>query len=293
MYLHTFSTKEQVVSVSLEERSVLKIVLMDSFNNLVPVSIEVPFVLDEVESIKTAIEYMHMSKSYHGLDGYLNDNARIHTIVIDEDIASLDVNKSFFSVDALNNRKVVEGLVKVIQGNSNIQEVVISIDGNLLETIPYTSIPIKNLFYSLPMNVFESHDFLHSSIPITKYFIETIHSNQVFVPTTFYMQGERTVDFVIDVFLDLLVDEGFYSYVSEIVNEYSLDRGKLSLDLNQVLCFEEATISENVLNLLLLMLFDNLPISAIELSIDGQPYVYQNSIQTITRKDLVYNMWKI
>lgn len=293
VYLHDTSKQSKIVTVSLEERDYLKVVLVDSINRLVPVSLEVPFIMDELESIQTAIEYMSKNKSYHGLNGYLNSNASINSIVIDGDIAYVDVNKSFFSVNAKENRRVAEGLIMVIQGNSSFDEIVLSIDGNLLVNIPYTSIPIKNALYSLPMNVFESEDVLHTSIPITKYSLEKIGSKVLLVPITYYMKGERSVEFLLDVFSDIVIDEGFFSYLNNVYEKYSIDEGKLTLYLNNSLCLEENVIEESVLNMLLLMLFDNLSIHSIELLIDEQPYYYQSHIKEINRKDLVYNIWEI
>lgn len=293
VYILDASQQDRIITVSLEERDTISVVLIDSQNTLIPISLEIPFVLDEVSSIQTAIDYMRKDKSYHGLNGYLNSNAAINSIVLDGDIASIDVNRSFFSVNARENRRVIEGLVRVIQGNSSIEEIVLSQDGNLLETIPYTSIPIKNVIYSLPLNVFESQDVLHSSIPITKYLLEEIGSKSLFIPITYYMQGERSVEFVMDVFSDLLINEGFFSYLDRVYDEYSLRDGRLTLYLNHSLCLEENVIEESVLNWMLLMLFDNLPIQSIELFINEQPYYYQKHIKEIKRKDLVYNIWEI
>lgn len=293
IYLIGHKPKEKVVMVAVAESSLLEVVLMNKEGNLVPVQIEIPFIVDEPQAIMFAIEYMRNNRKYNDLYGFLNANAAINTITIDDTIAHVDVNSIFFSVNKRENRKIAEALVSVIKSNSTIEEIVLSEQGMMLETIPYTSISVKDMVYSLPMNVFESEDVLHAGIPFTKYSFKRINDKEMLIPITCYLKGDKNVGFVVDLFSTLLVNEGFFESHQKIINTSNLNKGKLVLDITNTLCFEENVIEQKIINLLLLMLFDNLPIKSIELSIEGEPYLYENRARVIHRKDLVYNIFKI
>lgn len=292
VYLFRLTDKEKVIMVSLQERDLMEIVLMDQEGCLVPVNVEMPFVMDEPSSLIWAVEYMRDTHSYEGLKGFLNGNASINSVKQDGDVASIDINKSFFGVDKRQNRKFAEALVSIIRANTSIGDIILTEEGMLLETIPYTSIAVKDMIYSLPINVFESAGTLHDTIPFTKYQSQYISNRNLLVPTTYYVKGERTLPYVMEMFGKSLLNEGLFEKLGKLYHSFSINKQLLKLDVSNLLCFEEQVIDEQILNRLLLTLFDNLPIKTIELTLEGEPYLYEKRIKGIQRKDLVYNLFK-
>ena len=98
VYIQRGIPQEELIYVSSQERDHLGIVLLYDNTYLVPVYVEVPYLLDEKDSILQAIEYMKNDKEYGKLRGFLNQSAYLNTVLLEEDIAYIDVSSNLFTV---------------------------------------------------------------------------------------------------------------------------------------------------------------------------------------------------
>lgn len=290
VYIQNGIPREDSVYVSSQERDHLGILLEYNDKYLVPVYVEVPYLLDEKDSIFQAIEYMKSDKKYGELSGFLNQSSYLNMVLLEEDIAYIDVSSNLFTVDKNENKQIAEAIVGIIRMNTSMQEVLLSEDGMLLGDIPYTTIPIKNMVYTLPINLFEVHVPQHKGIPFTTYSEIVVNDYKLWMPITKYIKGRMSVEFVMEEYSKEMYKAGLLKEKNSPLISYTFIEGILKLTLNRSICSSEHIIEEDPLNLLLLMLFTNLHPLGIELTIEEDVYLYRSQYKTIRTKDLIYNV---
>ena len=211
----------------------------------------------------------------NGFSSYINNNAKINNIVIEDDLVQIDFNDSLFLNNQDHDEKILEMIVYTLTEIEGIKRVQILINGEILDRLPSSN---KILPLYLTRDIGINHKSLISDFKNTKnvtiYFKSTYEDLDYFVPVTFTLNSEEEK---VEIIINQLsgkdyIDDNLSTYISAgtLLKNYQILEDEISLDFNNVIFNSFDKIDEEVMYGISLSIYDNYNISNVSFEVDSK-----------------------
>ena len=220
-----------------------------------------------------------------GLKGIIPQSTRMKNIDVEDKKATINFSKELFNISPNLSKKLIEALVFSITDITNIEEVQILVEDQILKTYPNTNIPLPEvLTREIGINKRIDIHKREDAQKVVLYYLEEIDSNNYYVPVTKYL---NTKDQKIKVIIDELSSSYIYepNLMSFLNNNthlkgYDEDDTSITLDFDSGIFDRKKEILEEVIYSISYSVFETLEKEKVVFKVNGQ------KTKEITRKDL-------
>lgn len=266
------------------------IYLLDDNNYLVKtkVLLDNDKIEDNIKSIISNLTITNESKFPDKLKAIIPKNTKLKTIIVDNDLVTLDFSKELLNIDEGLSVKLIEAIVYSITELDNITKVNIEVDSLPLETYPNSN---KKITLPLTRDIGINNEYTYNTLDnITKVVIfygEDIDEDIYYVPVTKYINNNDNKDKI-----DIIVEELTTSYIYEdnlrsilnenveLIDKEIIDSDLFILNFNSALFDNNSIIKEEVLYTLSYSVFANYDVNTISFKVDNK------EVKTITKSSL-------
>lgn len=211
----------------------------------------------------------------NGFSSYINNNVKINSITIDNDLIIVDFNDYLFKDNQDHDEKIIEMIVYTLTEIEGINKVQILINGEVLDRLPSSNNPLP-LYLSRDIGI--NHKSLISDFKNTKdvttYFKSTFDGLSYYVPVTFTLNSD---DEKVEIIINQLsgkdyIDDNLSTYISAgtLLKNYQILEDEITLDFNNVIFNGFNKIDEEVMYGISLSIYDNYNISNVSFEVDSK-----------------------
>lgn len=273
LYLNQ-SVDEQSDSVYLKT-----VVFKDGNDDLIPVSINFHSEVDIEKEVMNRINLMKSDElERYGLYPVLHSDLEVLSVNVKEGELTLNVNNLNGYEDDMH---LLESLTFVLTDYDDVNQLKIQVDGEGINYLPDSQIPITSLNKNLGLNNFiETSSILHETIPVMAYNEKIIDQYSYYVPTT----------------LRLKEDESIKNQVKTVLNhiqtriqleDATLDDGILKVSLGPNVLLENEKIDQTLEDLIVLSLSTLQDVKEVKI------YINNEDVRTTESSITQYNYIKM
>ena len=273
LYLNQ-SVDEQSDSVYLKT-----VVFKDGNDDLIPVSINFHSEVDIEKEVMNRINLMKSDElERYGLYPVLHSDLEVLSVNVKEGELTLNVNNLNGYEDDMD---LLESLTFVLTDYDDVNQLKIQVDGESINYLPDSQIPITSLNKNLGLNNFiETSSILHETIPVMAYNEKIIDQYSYYVPTT----------------LRLKEDESIKNQVKTVLNhiqtriqleDATLDDGILKVSLGPNVLLENEKIDQTLEDLIVLSLSTLQDVKEVKI------YINNEDVRTTESSITQYNYIKM
>lgn len=273
LYLNR-SVDEQSDSVYLKT-----VVFKDGNDDLIPVSINFHSEVDIEKEVMNRINLMKSDElERYGLYPVLHSDLEVLSVNVKEGELTLNVNNLNGYEDDMH---LLESLTFVLTDYDDVNQLKIQVDGESINYLPDSQIPITSLNKNLGLNNFiETSSILHETIPVMAYNEKIIDQYSYYVPTT----------------LRLKEDESIKNQVKTVLNhiqtriqleDATLDDGILKVSLGPNVLLENEKIDQTLEDLIVLSLSTLQDVKEVKI------YINNEDVRTTESSITQYNYIKM
>lgn len=273
LYLNQ-SVDEQSDSVYLKT-----VVFKDGNDDLIPVSINFHSEVDIEKEVMNRINLMKSDElERYGLYPVLHSDLEVLSVNVKEGELTLNVNNLNGYEDDMH---LLESLTFVLTDYDDVNQLKIQVDGESINYLPDSQIPITSLNKNLGLNNFiETSSILHETIPVMAYNEKIIDQYSYYVPTT----------------LRLKEDESIKNQVKTVLNhiqtriqleDATLDDGILKVSLGPNVLLENEKIDQTLEDLIVLSLSTLQDVKEVKI------YINNEDVRTTESSITQYNYIKM
>ncbi|MGN1402516.1 MAG: GerMN domain-containing protein [Bacillus sp. (in: firmicutes)] len=202
------------------------------------------------------------------------------TLNVNKGVATVDFSPEFASYAKEDELKILQSITWTLTQFDSIEQVKLQMNGKELAEMPVNKTPIpQSLTRAGGINIDTSNVAnITDTVPLTVYYLGGDESNYYQVPVTKRVAatGDDLVETVVKELaegpspLSNLVTE--FMPELDLVNEPELEDGKLALDFNEVIygSFKENTVSQRLMDSLVLSLTEQPGIDSVEILVNGK-----------------------
>lgn len=180
--------KQSFVVDVTKDQTYRKVYMLDNDNYLVPLT----FAFDSKEILADDIRYVISmlrdespltSKGYHTL---LNENVKIQSIELDNNILNVDFSKEFNEHDVSKEEQIIESLTWTLMQYDEVSGVTLSVDGNKLEMLPQSKIMLPDVLdKTIGINkYYDTTGNIYNTTSVTVFYEKENFGEIVYVPVT-------------------------------------------------------------------------------------------------------------
>lgn len=180
--------KQSFVVDVTKDQTYRKVYMLDDDNYLVPLT----FAFDSKEILADDIRYVISmlrdespltSKGYHTL---LNENVKIQSIELDNNILNVDFSKEFNEHDVSKEEQIIESLTWTLMQYDEVSGVTLSVDGNKLEMLPQSKIMLPDVLdKTIGINkYYDTTGNIYNTTSVTVFYEKENFGEIVYVPVT-------------------------------------------------------------------------------------------------------------
>ena len=289
--------EKEVVNIINDSLMFAQVVYIDNDDTLIPVSYQINEKNDFNEYVLTVFNLMKGS-DIKGLNSIIPIDLSLQSSVLNENgLLSLDFSSALEQINSENELRFLEGMVYVFTQFDEVNNIMFSMNGEPLVTLPSGNISIKaTMDQSLGINNFEtSEGQLHRTSSVVVYYNKQIGNEEFYVP----MSKRVTIDYSLDSKVSEIIGEvsvsSTVSQVSslnsiELLGNSSLVDGILNLNLNSEALLDEITVNQEVYDLLVLSLSQIDGVNKIQIQVHG---IEIPMSQVMDVSNIIYNVVKI
>ncbi len=284
VYIQTNNTSN--IPVVTKESTYVEVVMKDEFNTLIPIEIEVEQTTEVEQTVRQSIEVMKSNDFIDfGLYPLLPENLVVNGMTIDQNNIIIDVNESF---EAHNNQEALdlaEGLSYILS-NLGMNTIDITINGEQVDMIPNSSIPISAISPELGINNFETDtNDIFKTVPVIVYNARQVDNKTMYVPSTIRVQCSEddytsrvsklleNIDYPKDILL-----EGDVVYTNSVLDVHLQSNILLGNEMIDDALFQQLTKS--------LMAFPE--VTKVNIYIDGQLHDDSTNVSNVIANRIKY-----
>ncbi len=231
--------------------------------------------------LKQALEYLVTNGPIEpflptGLTAVLPENTLIRGInITDDQTAIIDFSADFLNYDGEKETDILEALTYTATSFDNIDKIKLWVDGEALDVLPKQQTVVADGYSRADgINVLktEAVDYL-TTTPVTLYYPYYIENTCYFIPTTKYVPN--STDLKEQVIESLLDGPGVYENVSHVLSEKVVVEGVrqtddlVSITLSEDALTSEGTLTQHVIETMVLSLTEFDDIHQVELKVEG------------------------
>ena len=261
-----------------------EIFLLDSYNYLARTEV----VVSENETIKKATELINIlindgageSKVPNGFKSVLPSETKLLSIEYNNGILKCNFSSELLDVNEKYEEKVIEALVYTLTSIDGVENIILYVDGNILNKLPKSGINLPNLL-NRKYGINKKYDIESTSNinNVTVYYVNKYNDETYYVPVTKYMNDDREK---IKIIVEELTSSSVYnsnlmSYLNSntklLAVEETID--KLDLNFNAYIFnnYDEKDILEEVIYTIGLSVKDNYDVKEVNILVEDEEIV--------------------
>ena len=242
----------------MSEKNYKRVYLLDESNTLVPLTIEISKKENLVDEIYTVVSNLRDLK-IEGFTNILGNDIKINKIEINDGILKIDFSKEFLDYNKDLEEKIIESLTWSVMEFDEINGLTISVEGELLKTMPLNG-------YVIP-------EVLDKSIGINKYsemitrcndckdmvvvYSKVINEKEYYVPVT-RLISEDDYTFVSAYNKQVSVLSGLNKIVElDKLDDVNIEEDNMNINIDESYLVEDNLVNSDVYELLMVMLYYN------------------------------------
>lgn len=189
--LYFFPTKELNVNKNItyyEESDFSEVFLLDKNNFVSEVSV-ISNETDLIEKLKNKMELLikkdNNEKVPSSFKGVIPSDTKVLSLSVENNICTIDFSKEILNVTNLMEEKMVEAIIYTLTSESEVKEVILKVEGKVLERLPNSNKLLPNVFdRSYGINKNYDINNLYDLTKTTVYYIGEDSGNSYYVPVT-------------------------------------------------------------------------------------------------------------
>lgn len=189
--LYFFPTKELNVNKNItyyEESDFSEVFLLDKNNFVSEVSV-ISNGTDLIEKLKNKMELLikkdNNEKIPSSFKGVIPSDTKVLSLSVENNICTIDFSKEILNVTNLMEEKMVEAIIYTLTSESEVKEVILKVEGKVLERLPNSNKLLPNVFdRSYGINKNYDINNLYDLTKTTVYYIGEDSGNSYYVPVT-------------------------------------------------------------------------------------------------------------
>ena len=189
--LYFFPTKELNINKNItyyEESDFSEVFLLDKNNFVSEVSV-ISNETDLIEKLKNKMELLikkdNNEKIPSSFKGVIPSDTKVLSLSVENNICTIDFSKEILNVTNLMEEKMVEAIIYTLTSESEVKEVILKVEGKVLERLPNSNKLLPNVFdRSYGINKNYDINNLYDLTKTTIYYIGEDSGNSYYVPVT-------------------------------------------------------------------------------------------------------------
>lgn len=189
--LYFFPTKELNVNKNItyyEESDFSEVFLLDKNNFVSEVSV-ISKETDLIEKLKNKMELLikkdNNEKVPSSFKGVIPSDTKVLSLSVENNTCTIDFSKEILNVTNLMEEKMIEAIVYTLTSESEVKEVILKVEGKILERLPNSNKLLPNIFdRSYGINKNYDINNLYDLTKTTVYYIGEDKGNSYYVPVT-------------------------------------------------------------------------------------------------------------
>lgn len=291
--LENNSNKETVKTqdTGLDQTVMTELYLIDKNGYVVPQSIALP---NSKAVAKQALQYLVTNGPVSNLlpDGFravLPADTQVDVDINKKGLATVDFSPEFATYKAEDEKKILDAVTWTLTQFDVVKDIKLQVNGHALTEMPVNKTPIsKTLSRESGINMDTSNvSDITNTMPLTVYYLGGKEDNYYFVPVT--KRISTLEDNIPEAVVKELAQDPSSNLVTEfmadlsLINEPTIKDGKAILNFNESIygSFKEQTVSQRLLDALVLSLTEQTGIKSVEVQVNGKA-----SLKTEDGKDL-------
>lgn len=239
---HDNNEKEQKTEKTYYQTVVFK----DDDNTLIPIEVDMAQELEADDKYRNMLEVMK-SKDYEylGLHPILDSNLQVNAIAINDKSLTFDFSDNLY---VNNNQEALDicEMLSYVFCVGDIEKINLKIDGNDINELPNSTIPVSCITNRLGINNFESStNYLYKTLPVVVYNIQTINNQDYYVPVT---ERIETTESDIDTKVSIMLKQMEYEQPLSLVEQCTLKDGDLEIHLASNILNDNESIDNTLYN---------------------------------------------
>lgn len=254
-----------------EDVYLMNVVFKDEQGDLIPVKINFYNEVDLEESVRNRITFMQTDDLIaYGLYPVLNEQLKIQDVYIENEVLTVDFNNELYNSHPLD---ILEALTYTLTDYYGVQQLQLTIDGEYIQYLPNSNIPLSSLTKDLGLNNFEETSaLLHQTIPVMVYQNKTIQDFQFYVPTTIRIDETESLFSQVQTILN---------YVESKIHllDVQLQDHTLTIELDSNILLDNETIDKTLEDLIVLSLSSLKNVENVNIQVNGEDVSTKKSSQ--------------
>lgn len=189
--LYFFPTKELNINKNItyyEESDFSEVFLLDKNNFVSEVSV-ISNETDLIEKLKNKMELLikkdNNEKVPSSFKGVIPSDTKVLSLSVENNICTINFSKEILNVTNLMEEKMVEAIIYTLTSESEVKEVILKVEGKVLERLPNSNKLLPNVFdRSYGINKNYDINNLYDLTKTTVYYIGEDSGNSYYVPVT-------------------------------------------------------------------------------------------------------------
>lgn len=261
-----------------------EIFLLDSYNYLARTEV----VVAETEIEKKAVELINIlisggsgeSRVPNGFKAILPSDVKVLSVEYDNGVLKVNFSSELLDVNINYEEKVVEALVYTLTSIDGVDNIIIYVDGKVLNKLPQTGINLPSTL-NRKIGINKQYDLNSTSNinNVTVYYVNKYNDDTYYVPVTKYLNDDREK---IKIIVEELTSSSTYnsnlmSYLNSnaklLATNETID--KLDLNFNQYIFdnYDEKDILEEVIYTIGLSVRDNYDVKEVNILVENEEIV--------------------
>ena len=261
-----------------------EIFLLDSYNYLARTQV----VVAETEIEKKAVELINIlisggsgeSRVPNGFKAILPSDVKVLSVEYDNGVLKVNFSSELLDVNINYEEKVVEALVYTLTSIDGVDNIILYVDGKVLNKLPQTGINLPSTL-NRKIGINKQYDLNSTSNinNVTVYYVNKYNADTYYVPVTKYLNDDREK---IKIIVEELTSSSTYnsnlmSYLNSnaklLATNETID--KLDLNFNQYIFnnYDEKDILEEVIYTIGLSVRDNYDVKEVNILVENEEIV--------------------
>lgn len=241
---------------------------------------------DIIEEIISIISCNAIDKIPNNFKCAINKDTKINSINLKNGLLKIDLNNNFLNVDKALEEKAIESLVYSLTDISDINNIIIYIDGKLLTELPKSKVKLPSTL-NRDFGINKKYE-LTSTKDISKttiYYINDNNDNVYYTPITLINNDPRDkIEIIIDELSNKIITDNVSSYLNndtQVLNHNEKDSiMTINFNDNVLNDFDNNSIIEEVLYTISLSVKDNYNIETIFFNVNDKE-IAKTSIKSL------------
>lgn len=261
-----------------------EIFLLDSYNYLARTEV----VVAETEIEKKAVELINIlisggsgeSRVPNGFKAILPSDVKVLSVEYDNGVLKVNFSNELLDVNINYEEKVIEALVYTLTSIDGVDNIIIYVDGKVLNKLPQTGINLPSTL-NRKIGINKQYDLNSTSNinNVTVYYVNKYNDDTYYVPVTKYLNDDREK---IKIIVEELTSSSTYnsnlmSYLNSnaklLATNETID--KLDLNFNQYIFnnYDEKDILEEVIYTIGLSVRDNYDVKEVNILVENEEII--------------------